>query len=111
MVSTTKRQNQGWVSVGVDHDTAQLAVEAIRQWWWLLGKQLYPQAIELLITADCCGFNSYRARLWKWELQQLATELGLILHVCHFPPGTSKWNKPIASAILSNHFSSGEADR
>lgn len=86
-------QNQGWVSVGVDHDPAQLAVEAIRQWWQQMGKQLYPQAIELLITADCGGSNSYRAWLWKWELQQLATELGLTLHVCHFPPGTSKWNK------------------
>jgi hypothetical protein len=85
--------NQGWVTVGVDHDTAQLAVEAIRQWWKQMGQALYPQATELLITADCGGSNSYRARLWKWELQQLATQLGLNLHICHFPPGTSKWNK------------------
>jgi hypothetical protein len=85
--------NQGWVSVGVDHDTAQLAVAAIRQWWQQMGQPLYPSATELLITADCGGSNSYRARLWKWELQQLATELGLTLQVCHFPPGTSKWNK------------------
>lgn len=85
--------NQGWVTVGIDHDTAQLATEAIRQWWQKMGKVLYPNATELLITADCGGSNSYRARLWKWELQQLATELGLSLHVCHFPPGTSKWNK------------------
>lgn len=87
------RANQGWVSVGVDHDTAQLAVATIRQWWQQMGQPLYPDATELLITADCGGSNSYRARLWKWELQQLATELGLTLHVCHFPPGTSKWNK------------------
>lgn len=87
------RANQGWVSVGVDHDTAQLAVATIRQWWQQMGQTLYPEATELLITADCGGSNSYRARLWKWELQQLATELGLALHVCHFPPGTSKWNK------------------
>ncbi len=85
--------NQGWVTVGVDHDTAQLAVEAIRQWWKQMGQVLYPQATELLITADCGGSNSYRARLWKWELQQLATQLGLTINVCHFPPGTSKWNK------------------
>lgn len=85
--------NQGWVSVGIDHDTAQLAVEAIRQWWHRMGQPLYPQAREILITADCGGSNSYRARLWKWELQRLASELGLTIHVCHFPPGTSKWNK------------------
>ncbi len=85
--------NQGWVSVGVDHDTAELAVATIRQWWQQMGQPLYPEATELLITADCGGSNSYRTRLWKWELQQLATELGLTLHICHFPPGTSKWNK------------------
>jgi transposase len=86
-------QNKGWVSVGVDHNTAQLAVETIRKWWQQMGKIDYPQATQLLITADCGSSNSNRARLWKWELQQLATELGLKLHVCHFPPGTSKWNK------------------
>lgn len=85
--------NQGWVSLGVDHDTAQLAVATMRQWWRQMGQLLYPEATELLITADCGGSNSYRSRLWKWELQQLASELGLTLHVCHFPPGTSKWNK------------------
>jgi hypothetical protein len=85
--------NQGWVTVGVDHDTSQLAVESIRQWWFQMGQALYPQATELLITADCGGSNSYRARLWKWELQQLATQLGLTINICHFPPGTSKWNK------------------
>lgn len=68
--------NQGWVTVGIDHDTAELAIEAIRQWWQQMGKALYRDATELLITADCGGSNSYRARLWKWELQQLATELG-----------------------------------
>jgi transposase len=86
-------QNKGWVSVGVDHETASLAVETIRQWWYQMGQSDYPQAMELLITADCGGSNSYRSRLWKWELQQLATELGLTIQVCHFPPGTSKWNK------------------
>lgn len=86
-------QNQGWVTVGIDHNTAQFAVASIRQWWYQMGQALYPDAHELLITADCGGSNSYRAKLWKWELQQLATELGLILQICHFPPGTSKWNK------------------
>lgn len=86
-------QNKGWVNVGVDHNTAQLAVETIRKWWQQMGKIDYPQATELLITADCGSSNSYRARLWKWELQQLATDLGLMIQVCHFPPGTSKWNK------------------
>ena len=86
-------QNQGWVTVGIDHNTAQFAVASIRQWWYQMGQALYPDAHELLITADCGGSNSYRAKLWKWELQQLANELGLILQICHFPPGTSKWNK------------------
>lgn len=86
-------QNQGWVSVGIDHDTAQFAVTTIRQWWHCMGQALYPEAHELMITADCGGSNSYRAKLWKWELQQLANTLGLTLHICHFPPGTSKWNK------------------
>ncbi|HEY9625667.1 MAG TPA: ISAzo13 family transposase [Coleofasciculaceae cyanobacterium] len=85
--------NQGWVSVGIDHDTAQLAVATIEQWWEQMGQAAYPSATELLITADCGGSNNYRTRLWKWELQQLATKLGLSLHVAHFPPGTSKWNK------------------
>lgn len=86
-------QNQGWVTVGIDHNTAQFAVASIRQWWHQMGQALYPNAHELLITADCGGSNSYRAKLWKWELQQLATEVGLTLQICHFPPGTSKWNK------------------
>jgi hypothetical protein len=86
-------ENQGWVTVGIDHDTAQFAVNAIRQWWYRMGQLMYPEAKELMITADCGGSNSYRAKLWKWELQQLANELDLTLHICHFPPGTSKWNK------------------
>ena len=86
-------ENQGWVTVGIDHDTAQFAVASIRQWWYRMGQALYREAEELMITADCGGSNSYRAKLWKWELQQLANELDLTLHTCHFPPGTSKWNK------------------
>ena len=86
-------RNEGWVSVGVDHDTAEFAVSSIRNWWTRMGKNVYPQAWELLITADAGGSNSYRTRLWKRELQKLADETGLTLTICHFPPGTSKWNK------------------
>ena len=86
-------QNTGWVSVGVDHDTASFAVETIRRWWHAMGKEKYPQARQLLITADGGGSNGSRVRLWKLELQQLADETGLTLAVSHFPPGTSKWNK------------------
>jgi transposase len=85
--------NQGWVNVGIDHNTAEFAVATIRQWWYEMGTPLYPEATELLITADCGGSNSYRSRLWKAELQILGDELGLTIEVCHFPPGTSKWNK------------------
>lgn len=85
--------NEGWVSVGIDHDTAEFAVESIRRWWREMGKQLYPSAEALLITADCGGSNGYRVRLWRVQLQKLADELGLTIEVCHFPPGTSKWNK------------------
>ena len=85
--------NQGWVSVGVDHDTARFAVEAIRRWWGKMGSQRYPSAHKLLITADGGGSNGSRCRLWKVALQDLASQLGLTIHVCHFPPGTSKWNK------------------
>ena len=85
--------NQGWVSVGIDHDTAQFAVNAIRLWWKRMGQRRFPLASELLITADGGGSNGYRSRLWKVSLQTLADALGLRLHVCHFPPGTSKWNK------------------
>lgn len=85
--------NQGWVSVGIDHDTAQFAVNSIRRWWNEMGHERFPHAKELLITADGGGSNSHRSRLWKVFLQELADELGLRLFVCHFPPGTSKWNK------------------
>jgi hypothetical protein len=85
--------NQGWVSVGIDHDTAEFAVETVRRWWREMGRKRYPQAKRLLITADAGGSNGYRTRLWKVELQQLATDLRLDITVCHFPPGTSKWNK------------------
>ena len=85
--------NQGWVSVGVDHDTAEFAVESIRRWWKHMGKVSYPQAKALLITADGGGSNASRNRLWKVELQKFANETGLAIYVRHFPPGTSKWNK------------------
>ena len=85
--------NQGWMSVGIDHDTAQFAVNSIRRWWHEMGQPRFPRARELLITADGGGSNSHRARLWKVSLQELADELGIRLFVCHFPPGTSKWNK------------------
>ena len=85
--------NTGWVSVGIDHDTAEFAVESIRRWWREMGVDVYPQARRLLITADCGGSNGYRVRLWRRELQKLADELHLTIQVCHFPPGTSKWNK------------------
>lgn len=86
-------QNDGWVSVGIDHNTAEFAVESIRRWWRRMGCQAYPQATELLITADAGSSNGYRSRLWKVCLQDLADELHLKITVCHFPPGTSKWNK------------------
>lgn len=86
-------QNKGWVSVGISKDTASFAVNAIRTWWVEMGQVDYFGASKLLITADCGGSNSYRTWLWKFELQQLANELNIEIHVCHFPPGTSKWNK------------------
>jgi transposase len=85
--------NSGWVSVGVDHDTATFAVETVRRWWNSMGVQSYPTAERLMITADGGGSNGSRVRLWKVELQKLADELGLPISVSHFPPGTSKWNK------------------
>ncbi len=86
-------QDVGWVSVGTDHDTAAFAVESIRRWWNMMGKASYPRAQQLLITADSGGSNGARVRLWKLELQKFADETGLEISVCHFPPGTSKWNK------------------
>jgi stage V sporulation protein SpoVS len=86
-------RNEGWVSVGIDHDTATFAVRSIRRWWQRMGRPVYREAPALLITADAGGSNGARLRLWKWELQQLANRTGLAITVCHFPPGTSKWNK------------------
>jgi len=86
-------QNAGWVSVGVDHDTAAFAAQSIRRWWASMGSEAYPQAGKLLITADSGGSNGARVRLWKLELQKLADETGLEMSICHLPPGTSKWNK------------------
>jgi hypothetical protein len=85
--------NAGWVSLGIDHDTASFAVNAIRRWWQRMGRERYPNAKTLTITADCGGSNGARLRLWKLELQKLADELDLAITVCHLPPGTSKWNK------------------
>ena len=85
--------DEGWVNVGIDHDTAQFAVASIQGWWEHLGRRRYPEATSLTITADCGGSNGYRTRLWKIELQHLADHTGLQIHVCHLPPGTSKWNK------------------
>lgn len=85
--------NAGWVNVGIDHDTAEFAVQSIRRWWQEMGEVTYPRARRLLITADCGGSNGHRVRLWRRELQRLADELALTIQVCHFPPGTSKWNK------------------
>ena len=95
--------NIGWVSVGIDHDTSAFAVESIRRWWNRMGKQSYPEATRLLITADGGGSNGYRIRLWKRELQQFANEQNLEISVCHFPPGTSKWNK--IEHRMFNHIS------
>jgi len=99
------RHNRGFVNVGTDHDTATFAVASIRGWWHYEGRRLYSGAKDLLITADGGGSNGYRLRLWKWELQRLADQTGLSITVCHFPPGTSKWNKVehrLFSFITSN---------
>lgn len=98
-------QNTGFVNVGTDRDTAAFAVASIRKWWKQKGVRIYPKARRLLITADSGGSNGSRLRLWKWELQKLADEIGFPVSVCHFPPGTSKWNKVehrLFSAISSN---------
>ncbi len=97
--------NTGWVSVGQDGDTAAFAVQTLRRWWTEVGQPSYPNTHRLLITADAGGSNSYRIWLWKVELSKLATETGLAITVCHFPPGTSKWNKiehRMFSVITSN---------
>lgn len=85
--------NNGWVSVGIDHDTARFAAASLHRWWQQMGSQVYPKATALLVTADAGGSNGYRLRLWKGALQELADAIGLRISVCHFPPGTSKWNK------------------
>ncbi len=85
--------NEGWMSVGDDHDTAAFAVNALRRWWQAMGAERYPKAKRLMVTADAGGSNGYRNRLWKVELAELAAETGLAITVCHYPPGTSKWNK------------------
>lgn len=85
--------NKGWVNVGIDKDTAEFAVQSIRNWWYKMGIYYYPNASEILITADSGGSNGIHVKLWKRELQKLSTEIGMDITVCHFPPGTSKWNK------------------
>lgn len=98
-------QNQGWVSVGIDHDTAEFAVASIGHWWQTMGQARYPTATSLLITADGGGSNGSRTRLWKLELQRFADQTGLEVRVCHLPPGTSKWNRiehRLFSAITQN---------
>jgi len=99
-------QHTGWVTVGIDHDTATFAVESIRRWWYGMGQAVYPQATRVLITADGGGSNGSRVRLWKLELQRLADETGLALQVCHLPPGTSKWNtiEHRLFAFISQHW-------
>ena len=86
-------RNEGWVSVGIDHDTAEFAIDSILAWWKHMGRKTYSEATELLIMADAGGSNARRSRLWKVGLQRLSNLTGLHLHVSHFPPGTSKWNK------------------
>lgn len=86
-------RNEGWVSIGISSDTARFAVNSIRTWWYVMGNEIYKDAETIMITADCGGSNSNKTKLWKWELQKLATELNKAIYVCHFPPGTSKWNK------------------
>ena len=86
-------RNEAWVSVGCDHDTPAFAVASIRPWWHHMGRPAYAEAQALFITADTGGSHGYRCRSWKYELQQFANETGLRIHVSHFPPGTSKWNK------------------
>ena len=86
-------QNKGWVNVGCDHDTAEFAVFSIRQWWYKMGREMYPNASQIIMTADGGGSNSSRSKLWKFELQKFSNEIDLPIVVCHFPPGTSKWNK------------------
>jgi hypothetical protein len=99
------KHNEGWVNVGTDHDTSAFAVESIRRWWNMMGKERFPHATRLMVTADSGGSNGARVKLWKVELQKFANESGLEIQVSHFPPGTSKWNKiehRLFSAITQN---------
>lgn len=100
--------NTGFVNSGTDHDTATVAVASIRGWWHHEGRQLYPTAEGLHITADGGGSNGYRLRLWKWELQRLSDQIALPIAVCHFPPGTSKWNKVGIASSRSFPSTGGE---
>ncbi|GHU28672.1 hypothetical protein FACS1894152_6590 [Bacilli bacterium] len=87
------RSSTGFVDLGTDHDTAEFAVHSISIWWNTVGKNTFPNATKLFITCDCGGSNGYRLKLWKYQLQQFANSIGLEIHISHFPPGTSKWNK------------------
>ena len=102
--------NKGWVTVGMDHDTAAFAVNTIRRWWQAMGSTAYPKAASLLVVADSGGSNGSRVRLWKWELQRLADATRLTIHVSHLPPGTSKWNK-IEHCCSRSSARTGAADR
>ena len=86
-------KNEGWINLGIDNDTSEFAVESFRRWWFFMGINNYPNASQLFITCDGGGSNGYRVRLWKSSLQNFANETNLTIHVSHFPPGTSKWNK------------------
>lgn len=100
--------NEGWVSVGIDHDTAEFAANAIRQWWTRMGRHRFPRARRLLITADAGGSNGARSRLWKWALQRVADDFDLTLSICHFPPGTANGTKSnIASSASSRRTGAG----
>lgn len=101
--------NRGWVSVGINRDTSEFAVATIRRWWKRMGVRLYPEATELLITVGGGGSNGSRVPLWKVEIQKLAQELDMTVHVCHFPPGTSKWNK--IEHRMCCHISENRRDR
>jgi hypothetical protein len=100
MASLRLASEEGWVQVGIDHDTAQFAVNSLRGWWEHLGRERYPDARTLTVTADCGGANGYRTRLWKVELQRLADETGVAIQACHLASGTSTWNK-IAHRLFS----------